>query len=275
MISVDDIIRFALEEDLGPGDTTTEILIPPDLFGRARIFAKEPLVLAGVDIAKKTFHTADPAVEFKKLCDDGAAVDREQDLAEVSGRVTSLLAAERTALNFLRHLSGIATLTRRFVEAVKGHSVRILDTRKTAPGLRVLEKYAVRCGGGFNHRMGAYDGILIKDNHAAACGGIAEAVKRGKAAAPHYMKIEVEAGSLEEVEEAVESGADAVLLDNMEPESIEAAVSLTGGKIFLEASGGIGLDTVVAVARTGVRAVSIGALTHSARAVDISMKLVS
>jgi len=267
------IIRQALKEDLGSGDKTTDALIPVDLYGRARIYSKEPFIMAGIDIAKKTFQILDPAIEFRKFCEDGVHTDKGQCLAEVSGRVASLLKAERTALNFLQHLSGIATLTRRFVEAVKSYPVKILDTRKTTPGLRVLEKYAVRVGGGFNHRMGTYDGILIKDNHIAACGGIAEAVKRGKASAPHYMRVEVEVGSLEEVEEALESGADAILLDNMAPESIEAAVSLAEGKADLEASGGITLDTVETFAKTGIHGISIGALTHSVRAVDISMEI--
>jgi len=275
MDRIDEIIQNALKEDLGPGDKTTEAVIPSDLYGRARIIARETLVLAGIDIARKTFQLVDPAVELKKLCDDGTLLEKDRPIAEVSGRVESLLKAERTALNFLQHLSGIATITHRFVEAVKGHNVKIFDTRKTLPGLRVMEKYAVRVGGGFNHRMGAYDGFLIKDNHIAACGGIAEAVKRGKQNLPHYMKLEVETKSLVEVEEALEAGADVILLDNMTPETIEAAVSLAQGKAFLEASGGIRLENIRDVAKTGVNAISIGALTHSVRAVDISMEFLT
>jgi len=275
MDRIDEIIQNALKEDLGPGDKTTEAVIPPDLYGRARIIAREKLVLAGIDIARRTFQLLDPAVELKKLCDDGKLLEKDRPIAEVSGRVESLLKAERTALNFLQHLSGIATITHSFVDAVKGHNVKIFDTRKTLPGLRVMEKYAVRVGGGFNHRMGAYDGLLIKDNHIAACGGITEAVKRGKQNLPHLTKLEVEVKSLVEVEEALEAGADVILLDNMAPETMEAAVSLAQGKAFFEASGGIKLENIRDVAKTGVNAISIGALTHSVKAVDISMELLT
>jgi nicotinate-nucleotide pyrophosphorylase (carboxylating) len=264
-------VRRALAEDLGWGDVTTEGTVAGDQRARGVIVAKSPCVLAGVDVAAEAFRQLDPAVAFTSLRRDGDACSPGDVVAEVQGLAGSMLTAERTALNFLQRLSGIATLTRRFVDAAAGH-IRILDTRKTTPTLRVLEKYAVRAGGALNHRAGLDDGILIKDNHVRLAGGIGEAVARMKARG-HEMPIEVEAQSLDQVDAAIAAGAHIVLLDNLSTREIEEAVRKVGGRAQTEISGGVTLDRLPELARTGADYVSIGALTHSAPAADLSFEL--
>ncbi len=275
MFQISSLVKSALDEDLGQGDITCRCLIPPDqAIGKAQIIAKEELILGGIDVAALVFHTLNPEVNFEKCFEDSEQVSAKETIATLKGQLTDLLSGERVALNFLQHLSGIATLTRSFVDAVKDYKIKILDTRKTTPGLRALEKYAVRVGGGTNHRFGLSDGLLVKDNHIRACGGIARALQRAKSNIPPTMRLEVEVKSLEEVEEAVEAGAEIIMLDNMNLDSIEAAVRLIDKRAVIEASGGVTLENVVEIARAGVDFISIGALTHSARAVDISMELI-
>ncbi len=267
-----DLVRQALAEDIGPGDVTTAATVPANLEARGVIVARRALVLAGVDVAAETFRQVDPAVAVSVRRADGERCDPGDVVAEVRGRAASLLTAERTALNFLQRLSGIATLTRQFVEAA-GAAVTILDTRKTTPGLRALEKYAVRAGGGANHRMGLYDGILIKDNHARLAGGVAEAVRRARAAAPG-RPVEVEAQSLAEVDAALAAGADIVLVDNLSLDAAREAVRRCRGRARVEISGGVTLERVPALAATGADWISAGALTHSAPAADLSFEIV-
>lgn len=270
----DEIIRRALEEDIGIGDVTTLFVIDPGLKGMAEIRAEEDLTLAGLAAAKRVFEILSPDMRFDALSQDGNYLSGGDTIARITGKITDLLAGERVALNFLQWLSGIATLTSEFVERVKGYPVKIIDTRKTTPGLRILEKEAVRAGGGFNHRFGLFDGILIKDNHVVSCGGISGAVERARARAPHTLKVQAEVRDLDDVKEALKAGADAVLLDNMDLETMREAVAIIEGKMIIEASGGITLENVKEVARTGVDLISVGALTHSATAVDISMDIV-
>ena len=268
----------ALKEDLGHGDVTTDALIEPGLKGLAWLKAKEELVLCGLEVAKEVFFLVDSELSFIPLRKDGEAINSGEVVAEIRGKVASILKGERVALNLLQHLSGVATYTRKFVEKVKDFPVKILDTRKTIPGLRVLEKYAVSCGGGANHRFGLSDGVLIKDNHIKACGSVKEALVRARARLPHVYKIEIEVKDLEELKEALMAGADAVLLDNMDLETLKEAVKLAR-KIkkdaILEASGGVRLENVREIAATGVDLISIGRLTHSAPAVDLHLKVVS
>lgn len=272
--SLNQFIEQALAEDIGPGDITTDLLIDPSLSGRADMVAKQDLVVAGTEVAAQVFHAVNPEVEFKALIQDGAQALTGQILAQAEGPVADLLRAERVALNLLQHLSGIATLTRKFVEAVAGLPARILDTRKTAPGLRALEKHAVRAGGGHNHRFALYDGILIKDNHLAAFSSLEEAVKKARAFAPHLMKIEVEVTGIDQLREALAAGAEVILLDNMDLPTLKEAVAVNKRQALLEASGGVQLENVRQIAETGVDFISVGALTHSAPAADISMRLV-
>ncbi len=270
------LIDLALEEDIGPGDLTTGLLIGAGTRGTGRLIARQKLVLAGMEVARRVFRRLDPGAELADGLADGQEAEAGQVLARVSGKMQALLQAERTALNFLQRLSGIATLTRRYVEALKASgnaSVRLVDTRKTTPGWRALEKYAVRTGGGSNHRMGLFDGILIKDNHIAACGTIAAAVAKARRGAGHLIKIEVEAEDLDQVRQALEAGADVIMLDNMTPEQIGKAVDMIAGRALVEASGGVTLESLAEIAATGVDIISCGALTHSARAVDISMEI--
>ncbi len=267
------LIRRALDEDIGSGDITTSCTVPPGAVGRGRIVAKEPLVLAGGTVAQQVFLAVDRLLEVNLPLKDGSSAMVGDTLLEVAGELPSILTAERTALNFLQRLSGIATLTRAFVDKVVGGSVRILDTRKTTPGYRFLEKAAVRAGGGYNHRFGLYDGVLIKDNHIAAAGSIGQAVTAARTSKSHALRIEVEVETLDQLAEAIAAGADAALLDNMDLETMAEAVRRTGGQIPLEASGRITLDNVKEVAATGVDLISVGALTHSARAVDMSMEI--
>jgi nicotinate-nucleotide pyrophosphorylase (carboxylating) len=272
--AVDRLIRIALDEDIGPGDVTTAATVTPGTSARAELVAKEEFVLAGIDIARRVFAVLDTQIAFERMMADGQTVKRGQVLAWLKGEAAGLLQGERVALNLLQRLSGVATLTAAFVGAVAGTGATIVDTRKTTPGLRALEKYAVRVGGGGNHRMALYDGVLIKENHIAAAGGIPMAVSRARRNVPHTLKIEVEVRDLVEVAAALEAGADILLLDNMDLAQLRAAVELVAGRAVCEASGGVSLDTVRAIAETGVDLISVGALTHSYRAVDISMLFV-
>ena len=276
-LQIEEIIDRALAEDLGKGDITTEALISGDQQGMGFMVAKKEGVLAGVNVAKQVFHRVDPELKVEILLEDGAGVKPGSKVAKVSGGVASILKAERVALNFLQRLSGIASETNRYVEAVKGLPVRIMDTRKTTPGLRLLEKHAVRAGGGENHRMSLGDGILIKDNHLAALRSqglnLKQILAKARQGSPQRLPVEVEVGTVAEASEAVGAGADVVMLDNMSLEDMRKAVKYIGGRALVEASGGITLDNVRAVAETGVDFISIGALTHSARALDISLEL--
>lgn len=276
------LIDEALSEDLGAGDATTDSVIPPDATANGEIVARAKGVAAGIPVAGLCFRRLDSRVSFHQAVEDGTSVSRNRVLARLSGPAVSILKAERVALNFLQRLSGIATLTAKYVAAVGDHPVRILDTRKTTPNLRVLEKYAVRAGGGFNHRLGLYDGVLIKDNHlrfqpeAEGAAAVREAVSAAKRMARHLRMVEVEAETLEQVEEAVRAGADAILLDNMNVATLAEAVAIARSsrkRIILEASGNVSLRNVGRVAATGVDAISVGALTHSAPALDISLEL--
>ena len=266
------LIEMALAEDIGPGDATSEAVLPDDLCLRGRIVVKARGVIAGLPIAGAVFARVDPSLRFVSLRSDGDRVAPGDVVAEVTGPARGMLSAERTALNFLQHLSGIATLTRAFVDAVAGTRAVILDTRKTHPGYRLLEKYAVRVGGGRNHRMGLYDMVLIKDNHIEAAGSITTAVRRAREAHPD-LPIEVEVKDLDELREALGADVDRIMLDNFDLEAMREAVRLTAGRVPLEASGGITLERVAAVAATGVDFISVGALTHSARALDLSMEV--
>lgn len=267
------VIRAALEEDIGAGDITTAAALIGDEMGVARVTAKTEMVVAGIDLFGEVFLTLDPALGFTARRQDGEKVAEGDLLAEISGRLASILTAERVALNLFQRMSGIATMTRRYVDAVAGKRAKILDTRKTAPGLRILDKYAVRAGGGCNHRFALYDGVLIKDNHIVAAGGIGPAVERVRARIPHTLKIEVEVKNRAELEEALAAGADAVLLDNMSIAEMASAVALVEGRIPLEASGNMTLERIREVAETGVDLISVGALTHSVMAADISLNV--
>jgi nicotinate-nucleotide pyrophosphorylase (carboxylating) len=263
-------VYAALAEDVGEGDVTTEATVDDDAVGVATLVLREPGVVCGLRVAELTFRALDPEIAFEALVEEGSLVE-SGPVATVRGSKRALLTAERTALNFLGRLSGIATLTRRYVNAVEGTGVAILDTRKTTPGLRALEKHAVATGGGRNHRFGLDDGVLVKDNHLRAAGSVAVAVERVRATTD--LPVEVECDTLEQVAEALESGADAILLDNMSRDELRAAVALVEGRARLEASGGVTLETVRAIAETGVDEISVGALTHSARSLDVSMEL--
>jgi nicotinate-nucleotide pyrophosphorylase (carboxylating) len=270
----DEIIDLALREDIGGGDITSVATVPAGLQAQGTLQAKAPGVISGLEVAREVFQRVDPSVTFTPLVQDGQRVEAKTPIATVAGPARSLLASERVALNLLQRLSGVATVTARFVDAVCGTRARIVDTRKTTPGLRALEKAAVRHGGGHNHRFGLTDGVLIKDNHLAAVGGpdrVARAIALAREAAPHTLRIEVEVTTLQELAEALEAGADVVMLDNMDVETMRGAVEMTAGRALLEASGGVSLGTVAAIAATGVDLISVGALTHSAPALDISL----
>ena len=266
-----DLVRRALAEDLGPGDVTTDTLVPADERSTAQLIAKSTCVVCGLDVARSVFAELDPAIHWTSRVADGDRCGSGEVLADLEGRARVLLTAERTALNFLQHLSGIATLTQRFVDATGGR-LTILDTRKTVPTLRVLAKYAVRCGGGTNHRRGLWDAVLIKDNHVRLAGGITEAVKRVRAHGV-TLPIEVEAESLSEVAEAVAAHPDVILLDNLSDAEMREAVALIGGRAKIELSGGVTLERIPALAAIGADTVSVGALTHSAPAADISLEM--
>lgn len=267
------VIRCALEEDIGPGDVTTLSIVPPDAWMRGRILARQEGVVAGLDVAQAVYAMVDERIVFTAMVAEGARVEVGQTLALVEGPARSLLTAERTALNFLGRMSGIASLTRQFVDAVAGTGAVILDTRKTAPGLRRVDKLAVQRGGGRNHRLGLYDMVLIKDNHIDFAGSLTLAVQRARAAAPD-LQIAVEARTLDEVGEALALGVERILLDNMTPAMIAAAVRLVAGRARLEASGNVSLANVRQIAETGVDFISIGALTHSAGVFDVSFEYV-
>lgn len=273
MEAVRKIIRRALEEDIRSGDVTTAYALTGDETGKATALAKEDLVVAGMEVFRDVFRLRDPGLSFRTSLKDGDRVPRGTVLAVVQGSLASILTAERVALNLFQRMCGVATLTRQFVDAAAGTNAEILDTRKTVPGLRILDKYAVRVGGGRNHRYGLYDGILIKDNHIEAAGGIGKAVRRVRDRAPLLARIEVEAGTLAEVREALAAGADVIMLDNMPVDAMRKAVALIDGRALVEASGNVNLVTVQAIASTGVDFISSGALTHSARASDISLKV--
>jgi nicotinate-nucleotide pyrophosphorylase (carboxylating) len=275
---VDEIVLAALEEDGAYHDVTTRALVRSEQWGRGVIVAKEEGVVCGLAVAAAAMTAIDESVSFDALVEDGERVAAGTELAEVEGRVATILSSERVALNFLQRLSGIATLTRDFVDAVSGTNVRVLDTRKTTPGLRLLERYAVRCGGGVNHRFNLSDGVLIKDNHIAAAkqrgaAELGDIVADARAAAAHTLRIEIEASSVDDVKEALEGGADIILLDNMSIEDMRRAVELIAGRATVEASGGVTLANAASIAATGVDLISIGRLTHSAPALDISLEL--
>lgn len=264
-------VRRALEEDLGAaGDVTTDAVVPPGAQVRARLVSRTGCVISGLRVFEACFSAMDPAVKVRAVAEDGAEIPPGTAVAELEGPAGPILTAERTALNFVQRMSGIATLTRRFVEAAPG--VEIRDTRKTAPGLRVLDKYAVACGGGTNHRVGLSDAILIKDNHVAIAGGVRAAIELARASHPD-LPVEVECDDLEHVREALEAGADEILLDNMAPEILEQAAALAKGRARTEASGGVTLETIGGIARTGVDSISVGALTHSAPAADLALEV--
>ena len=270
------IVDLALAEDLGTGDVTTLATIPPDAQATATIVAKASGVVSGLPVAAAVFARVDGAIDVRPLTADGERVAPGDALADVAGPAAGILAGERVALNFLQRLSGVATETARYVEAIAGTAARVVDTRKTTPGLRALEKAAVRHGGGHNHRVGLADGVLIKDNHLAALGGpnpVVRAVRLARDRAPHTLRIEIEVTSLDELREALDAGADVVLLDNMDLPELRDAVALSAGRALLEASGGVTLATVRAIAETGVDLISVGALTHSAPALDISLEV--
>ena len=273
--ALEQIVAAALNEDIGPGDATTEACVAPGATMRARIRAKQPGVVAGLAAAEESFRQLSLDVSFAAHISDGDRVDVGDVIADVAGPARALLTAERTALNFLQHLSGIATLTFGFVAATQGTKAVIVDTRKTTPGLRLLEKAAVRAGGGRNHRFALYDGVLIKDNHIRAAGSITAAVEAARRSASHLLAVEVEVTTLEELDEALAAAADVVMLDNMDLPTLREAVRRVAGKALVEASGGISLDNVREIAAAGVDVISVGAITHSASAIDMSMETAS
>ncbi len=271
---VDRIIDLALAEDIGHGDITTEPLLLHHIFGKAEIIAKEQMVVAGLDMVKRVYEKLDSRVEFNALAADGDRIDKAGTVvAELKSSLHTLLTGERVALNFLQKMCGIATHVRSYVDSLPSLSVRLTDTRKTTPGWRVLEKYAVRVGGAYNHRMGLYDGVLIKDNHISACGGIARAVEMVRSRVSHLVRIEVETENLKEVKAALEAGADVIMLDNMDSDTMAKAVELIAGRAETEVSGGVEREQLERLSVLGVNVVSSGALTHAARFVDLSMSI--
>ncbi|WP_434510403.1 carboxylating nicotinate-nucleotide diphosphorylase [Desulfitobacterium sp. AusDCA] len=271
----EEIVKQALREDLGFQDLTTEAIIPENHVSTAEITAKEEGILAGMDIAKRAFTLLDDQMSFEVKAKEGEHIYPGQVVAVLEGKTRALLGAERVALNLLQRISGIATGTHKAVECIKGFSCRLIDTRKTTPGLRGLEKYAVRTGGGYNHRFGLFDAILIKDNHIAAAGGITQAVSLVREKVGHMVKVEVETETLAQVEEALQTPVDIIMLDNMPAEKMKEAVQLINRKVLVEASGGITLDSLVKVAETGVDLISLGWLTHSIKALDLSLNIVA
>ncbi len=266
-------VARALDEDVGPGDVTTLATVGADVQCRAVIEARAEGVIAGLPVACAVFQTIHPRISFEELVREGAPVSEGAQVAGLAGNTRAILTGERTALNFLQRLSGIATLAADYAEAVQGTGARVIDTRKTAPGLRLLDKYAVRVGGGHNHRSGLFDGVLIKDNHLRAAGGVSQAVNRARSAIHHLLRIEVEVQTLKEVDEALTAGADVILLDNMELSEVREAVRLVDGRCQLEVSGGIDLSTARVLAECGVDYISVGALTHSAPAFDLALEI--
>lgn len=271
--NIDHLIKIALDEDIGPGDITTENLVDAEHTGNGTIVAKESLVIAGIEIAERVFGNLDADLTFDSMCRDGDSIETGETVIRVNGTLQALLMGERTALNFLQRLSGIATHVRSYVQMIGSKNIRLVDTRKTTPGWRALEKYAVRVGGASNHRMGLYDGVLIKDNHIAACGGIEKAVSRIRESVSHLVKIEVEVSNLSEVREVLTARADVIMLDNMDIPQIKEAVALIDGEALVEISGGVTKENFASLADTGVDLISVGALTHAARSVDLSMNI--
>ncbi|MFN2548401.1 MAG: carboxylating nicotinate-nucleotide diphosphorylase [Myxococcales bacterium] len=269
--AIDRLIRLALDEDVGPGDRTAEAVVPADARGSGLIFAKESLIVSGVSAAARVFRALDPAAMFEVLRDEGEIAGPGDGVLRVKGSLRAILTGERTALNLVMRLCGIATLTKKYVQALHGTKTQLLDTRKTTPGMRELEKAAVRAGGGTNHRGALFDGILVKDNHAAAAGGIGEAVRRARARASPLLLVEAEVSTPGQIEEAIEAGAQMLLLDNLVDAELKRAVDQVRGRVPLEASGGMTLERLPRVAATGVDYVSVGALTHSAPSVDLSL----
>lgn len=271
-VTLEPLVRSALIEDLGlAGDLTTNAIVPAEAETRARFVARKAGIVAGLDLAKLTFELVDPTLAFSIAKPDGAKVAAGETIAEVSGKAASILVGERVALNFLCHLSGIASATAQFVAAVAGTKAQIVCTRKTTPGLRAVEKYAVRAGGGHNHRFGLDDAVLIKDNHIAIAGGVVEALRRARQGAGHLVKVEIEVDTLDQLRAALDERPDAVLLDNMNPAQLAQAVKIVGGRAITEASGGVSLENVAAIAASGVDLISIGSLTHSAPVLDIGL----
>lgn len=272
-LAIDELVRRALLEDIGPGDITTEATVPADKRCSAVIVAKQEGTLCGQPVARATFLALDPGLIYEELLPDGSAVVKGQEVARITGSARSILTAERVALNFMQRMSGIATKTGRMADSIKYYRARLVETRKTTPGLRLLEKYAVRIGGGINHRFGLFDAVLIKDNHIAVAGGVRQAVIAARKIAPHTSRVEVEVDTLEQLQEALEVGADIILLDNMDAETMRKAVEMTAGRALLEASGGITEENLEEVARTGIDIISVGALTHSVGALDLSLEV--
>jgi nicotinate-nucleotide pyrophosphorylase (carboxylating) len=275
LVHMDRLLRAALEEDIGAGDITTDAIIAPDAIGKAILLTRERIVLAGLPVFERTFKLLDPLIGIEDYYTDGQVVPAGVRICLLSGSLSVILKAERTALNFIQRMSGIATLTREYVEKAGSEKVKVLDTRKTAPGLRSFDKYAVLMGGGFNHRFGLYDAILIKDNHISAVGSISRAVHLAKKKASKNFKVEVEIENPDRVEEAITAGADSILLDNMSIDQIRDAVRIAAARILLEVSGGVNLENINEIARTGIDFISVGALTHSVRAVDLGLELLS
>lgn len=273
-IAVEELVRRALLEDIGPGDVTTEATIPADKMCTAVLLAKEAGVICGHPVAQTVFRVMDPTITYEILVPEGGEVAAGTEVARIAGPARSVLMAERVALNFMQRMSGIASVTHLLAESIKYYHARLVETRKTTPGLRLIEKYAVRVGGGLNHRYGLHDAVLIKDNHILVAGGIRQAVMQARKMASHTSRIEVEVESLEQLQEALDSGADIIMLDNMDTETMRKAVEITAGKAVLEASGGITAANLADVARTGVDIISMGALTHSVKALDISLDIV-
>jgi len=270
------LIALALAEDIGTGDLTAESVVPESATASGTMLLKQPGVISGIEIVAAVFATVDPAIRWTPQATNGTHYTDRTPLGEVTGPARSILTAERTALNFLQRLSGIATATATYAAAVAGTSAVVVDTRKTTPGMRVLEKAAVRHGGGANHRMGLFDGVLIKDNHIAAMGGdaaIGQIVRQARSLVPHTVRIEIEVATLDQLALALQAGADIIMLDNMDPDTMREAVRITDGRAILEASGGITLATIGEIARTGVDLISVGALTHSSPSLDISLDL--
>ena len=267
------LLKLAFEEDVGTGDVTTRASLTGEETGKASALAKADGIVSGIGVFKEAFLFWDQTIQFIGHYEDGESVQKGNILAEISGNLSSILTAERVALNIFQRMCGIATLTRRYVDEIKGTGAKILDTRKTAPGLRYFDKYAVSAGGGSNHRFGLYDGVLIKDNHIEAAGGISRALDRVRSRIPHTLKVEIEVKNLKELEEALSSGADVIMLDNMAIEDMRKAVAIVNGKVPLEASGNVTLMNVKQIAETGVDFISVGALTHSVPASDISLKI--
>jgi nicotinate-nucleotide pyrophosphorylase (carboxylating) len=267
------LVELALAEDIGPGDVTTPLVVEARRHGEAVLEARQPLVVCGLDIAEAVFRSLDPTLEFQAATSDGANAGPGDVLASLSGGLAELLVAERTALNFVTRMCGVASLTRRYVDAIAGTGARIVDTRKTLPGWRALDKYATAVGGALNHRVGLFDAILLKDNHIAVAGGVELAVKSALAKAPPHLKLQVEVESEQDAVAAVEAGADFLLLDNRGIDELRRIVDRVGGRAVLEASGGVNLDTVHAIAETGVQRISVGALTHSAPGADVALEI--